>query len=146
MKPYILFLCVALSTLSILSCNKSEHDCGCVPPPPATSSKWKITSRTGGVSGTSVPLTTDQQNNVITFQTSGKYICTNTQTGMVVNGTIAISDFQSIYGLKGRFVFDPQLPMLNDEYYILLDNAAGKLVFSDNKADGYTTTFSLIQP
>jgi len=143
MKPYLLFLCIAVSAVSISSCNKTDDNCGCAPPP-ESSSKWKITSRSGGISGTSVPLTTDQQNNVITFQSNGKYVCTNTQTGMVVNGTFTISDFSSIYGTKSRFVFDPQLPMLNDEYYILLSNTEGKLVFSDNMADGYSTTFSII--
>ncbi|HEX2845304.1 MAG TPA: hypothetical protein VHN59_02060 [Chitinophagaceae bacterium] len=113
---------------------------------PDSPTKWKITSRTGGVSGTSVPLTTDQQNNILTLELNGKYVCTNTQTGMIVNGTFTVSNFSSIYGAKQRFVFDPQLPMLDDEYYILLGNAEGKLIFGDNRADGYSTTFSIIQP
>lgn len=145
MKPYLLFLCIALSTLSISSCSKTGETLGCEPLP-ETTSKWKITSRNGGISAKSVPLTIDQQNNIITFQSNGKYVCNNTQTGMEVNGTFAISDFSSIYGTKQKFVFDPQLPMLDDEYYILLGNAEGKLVFGDNRADGYSTTFSIIQP
>ncbi len=148
MKPYFLFLCIAITSLSVLSCNKTNDDCGCVPPPPppATPTKWKITSRTGGQAGTSMPLTIDQQNNILTLKSGEQYTCTNTQTGMIVNGTVTISDFSSIYGIKGRLIFNPQLPMLNDEYYILLSTSQGKLVISDNKADGYTTTFSIIQP
>jgi hypothetical protein len=145
MRSYLLFLCIALSAFSFSGCDKTDDNCDCVNLPDSPT-KWKITSRTGGVSGTSVPLTTDQQNNILTLQLNGKYVCTNTQTGMIVNGTFAISDFSSIYGTKQKFVFDPQLPMLDDEYYILLSNAEGKLVFGDNRADGYSTTFSIIQP
>jgi hypothetical protein len=140
MKPYLLFLCIAMTSITALNCNK-EGDCGCVPPPQQETS-WKITSRMGSISGNLTQLTTDQQNNVLTLKPNGQFICTNTQTGMIVNGTVTTSNFNSIYGDRPRLVFNPQLPMLDNEYYILLGNTDGKLIFGDNIADGYSTTFS----
>jgi len=77
---------------------------------------------------------------------NGQFVCTNKQTGMVVNGTYTMSDFASIYGNKTRIVFNPVLPMLDNAYHIIVSYAEGTMVLGDNMYDGYSTTFSIIQP
>lgn len=144
MKTYVLSAFIFLSATLSLSCSKS--DCGCAPPP-VSDGYWKITSRQGGFGGGTVALTSAQENTVLTLKTDGKYICTNQQTGETVNGDFSIeSNFSSIYGEKPRFIFNPALPMLNNQFYVLLENPKGKLVLGDNLADGYSTTFSVTQP
>lgn len=145
MKPYTFFLSIALVCISIISCNKKGADCGCVEPP-LEPTNWKITGINGGINGDNKPLTTDQQNNVLTMKPNGQFVCTNKQTGMIVNGIYTMSDFASIYGTKTKIVFNPQLPMLDNEFYILLGYPERTMVLADNAHDGYTTTFSLIQP
>ncbi|PZR27115.1 MAG: hypothetical protein DI535_11920 [Citrobacter freundii] len=145
MKALILFVNLALAGLIFSGCSK-RTDCGCVPPP-TSEANWKIVSRNGGTGGGSIPLTTIQQNSVLTLKNDGKYACTNKQTGEAVGGTYTIiSNFASIYGEKVRFVFTPKLPILETDMYVLLENPNGKLVFGDNAADGYSTTFSATQP
>lgn len=141
-KSFYLFSLTAMICLAGLGCNK-KTDCGCVPPP-AEETSWKILNRVGSISGNNTTLTMDQQNNVLTLYPDGHFVCTNLQSGMVVNGTVTSSNFNSIYGDRPRFVFSPQLPMLDSEYFILLGSADNKLVFGDNIADGYTTTFSRV--
>ena len=145
MKILIFFTCIVVAGLGISGCSKKQ-DCGCVPPP-MTEANWKMISRDGGVGGGSVPLNANQQNTILTFKNDGKYVSTNKQTGETVNGTYTIiTNFASIYGEKTRFVFTPKLPVLETDMYVLLENPNGKLVFGDNVADGYSTTFSATQP
>lgn len=145
MKTFILLASIALAGAVTSGCSKTK-DCGCVPPP-TTEANWKMVSRDGSIDGGSIPLTTVQQNTVLTLKNDGKYITTDKQTGQTVNGTYTIvSNFASIYGEKVRFIFTPKLPVLETDMYVLLENPNGKLVFGDNVADGYTATFSATQP
>lgn len=139
------FLLLAIIGTAISGCSKNT-DCGCAPPLDKESS-WKITGRSGGFNGrTVVDLSIDQQNSILTLKPNSRFICTNTQTGMVVNGTVTASNFKSIYGDMQRFVFSPQLPMLSDDFYILVGSTENTFTFGDNLADGYATTFSRVNP
>ncbi len=129
---------VAFSLL-FLSCSRRK----CCEPP-QSDSNWKITKRFGGISASEVPLTEDQKNNVLTINPNGNFICRNMVTGTTFTGTYSYSNFNSIYGDRLRYLFSPKLPMLTEEYLILMDNPSGKMVFGDNFQDGYSTTFELI--
>src|SRR5690349_5202101 len=131
---------LAFSVLILGSCSKP--DCGCVTPP-GTATTWKITKRFGGIAGQDVALTPDQENNRLLIRTDGTYSCTNIVTGITVTGTLTQTNFNSIYGNLPRFIFTPALPMLQDDYMILLDNPVGSIKFGDNIHDGYQTTFTL---
>jgi len=138
MKKYLFLL---LLPALILSACKKDHNCGCVQPPLQASSS-KITSRSGGIAGVEVPLTEDQKNNILTINTDGTFTCINIVSRMIVSGTITVSNYNSIYGNRPRYVFTPKLPMLDDDYMILLDNTTGSMKFGDNNADGYMTIFT----
>jgi|CXWL01.1.fsa_nt_gi hypothetical protein len=131
-----------LITVSLLF-NSCRRDCGCSPPP-LTETKWKITDRSGGIAGGHIGLTDDQKNNILTIKPGGIYSCTNTVTGAFVTGILSMSNFNSIYGDRTRLIFAPKLPMLAEDYLILIDNPSGKMIFGDNTVDGYLTIFELV--
>jgi hypothetical protein len=130
------------SFLLASSCNK-DRDCGCVTPP-FTETNWKVTKVSGGISGTDKPLTDEQKNNILTIHNGGSFTCKNSVTGTTIKGSYTMGNFTSIYGDRQRYTFSPNLPMLNQEYIILTDNPNGKMIFGDNKYDGYLTTLELI--
>ena len=135
------FVPILLAGLALLTgCNKTDH-CGCVPPPFEESS-WKITSIEGGVAGTIKTLTEDQKNTIITFKENGSFTANNTNTGATINGTVGMQNFQSIYGDRPKITFTPKLPMLDNDYFVLLENPNGKQVWGDNVLDGYRITIT----
>jgi hypothetical protein len=136
---YFLFVFLSIALLGA-GCKKS-HECGCAPPPRVETS-WKITKRTGGIGGGEIPLTSDQQNSILTIKPDGHYSCINIVSRMIVEGTYASVNYNSIYGDRPRMIFTPKLPMLQDEYMILLDNQSGEMKFGNNIADGYYTYFT----
>ncbi|MEK7224746.1 MAG: hypothetical protein AAB221_03595 [Bacteroidota bacterium] len=81
---------------------------------------------------------------MLTLKQSGSFVCKNTVTGITVSGTFAYSNFHSIYGDRQKMIFSPKLPMLSEDYFVLVDNPNGKMVFGDNYTDGYVTTFEII--
>ena len=143
MKVYLVCLSLAIAVISIPRCTKKDN-CQCVAPETETS--WRITSHSGGFTGGGTPVTIDQQNNILTLKPDGRFVCINTQTGMVVNGTVTTTDFNSIYGNKPKLVFSPRLPMLHNDFHILISNSGGKLILGDNNHDGYQTIFSIVKP
>jgi hypothetical protein len=133
----------ALFFLSFLVLFQScSRKCDCSPPP-RSDTNWKIINRRGGIAPIDVPLTDDEKNNVLTLKTNGAYSCKNTLTGTIISGTISMSNFSSIYGDRQQLIFSPKLPMLNEDYLILIENPNGRMVFGDNKYDGYFTTFEI---
>ena len=136
-------VCLAIVMFAISGCSKTKCDC----PPPADVNinyKWQISERSGGVSGTKMALTDDQKNSVLNLYTNQTYMVKNMVTNAEVTGTYKLSDFNSIYGNKPRVIFTPNLPMLSNEFHILVENPPGKFVFGDNLVDGYQTTFVLV--
>jgi hypothetical protein len=136
-----LIVLIALIVLSS-SCSR-DSDCGCVTPP-FTETNWKVIRVNGGITGTDQPLNDEQKNNRLTIQNNGSYTCKNVVTGKTITGSFTMANFTSIYGDRQRFIFSPQLPILTQDYIILIENPNGKMVFGDNVHDGYLTTLDLI--
>jgi hypothetical protein len=144
MKKPVHFLALLLAAVLITAASCSRQDCGCVPPP-NTEMTWKITSRNGGVSGASVPLTTAEKEYVLTLRSDASFTCRNTVTGQIINGSITTADFNSIYGNKPRAILTPSLPILKEEYLILIEKDNTKILFGDNVTDGYITRLEPVQ-
>lgn len=137
-------LIAAFAIFLIASCSKGDHNCGCVPPP-FSETKWKMTKIFGGIATMEYPLNDAQKNSVLTIRNGSLYTCTNLVTGETVNGTYSVSNYSSIYGDKPRFIFTPSLPILPEDYVILVNSQNGSMEFGDNNYDGVVFTFSLIQ-
>ena len=137
-------LTLLLSILVVTSFSCSRRDCGCTPPPGGETT-WKITSRYGGIDGKEIPLTQDEKIHTLTLHMNGVFNCKNKITGHNISGSITTSDFNSIYGNRLRLVFSTPLPILKDEYLVLVQKEDRKMLFGDNIADGYMTVMEPVQ-
>ncbi len=127
---------------SVILSSCSTKNCDCVEPP-RTWKIYKMTDRTGGVAGTSVSLTDEQKNSVLSISSYGEFSCKNTVTGVEVSGLYTLSTINSLYGEKPRIIFSPNLPILNNDFHIILNSTNTLLVLGDNVSDGYSTTFTV---
>ncbi|MBO9659988.1 MAG: hypothetical protein J7527_14305 [Chitinophagaceae bacterium] len=137
MKPYLFVLTVILG-VAVASCSKRK-DCGCAPPPPLANTQWKMVQYSGGYSGASVDLATDQQHRLSFGFSNYTYIYnpSGTQTSGSYSSGPAPTGYENSFMIK----FDKQMPVLGTGELVVIKNRNDSLVLvQSNIADGYSYT------